>query len=145
MVFVLHVNPLSQLGTAILLRHLHQNCMCFLILYFLLSLLRYYQTLELTFGAGMLQKCYHSRNCDNLIAVTYNPAYLLLFRRTFVTAINVCIIMPIVFFSTSGVLTLRQKTQCYLDLWLSKAQQHNLLNLKKKRKSKKISVHVYVL
>ena len=40
---ILHVNPLHQLGTTILLRHVHQNCLCFLILYFLLTLLRYYQ------------------------------------------------------------------------------------------------------
>ena len=40
---ILHVNPLPQLGTTILLRHVHQNCLCFLILYFLLTLLRYYQ------------------------------------------------------------------------------------------------------
>ena len=42
-IFVLHVNPLPQLGTNVLLHHVHQNCLYFFILYLLLTLLRYYQ------------------------------------------------------------------------------------------------------
>ena len=91
----------------------------------------------------MLQRCYSSRNCkknipfvvgDNLITVTGDPACLILFRKTFVTAVFACFIMRIIFVSTLDVLNFTSKNTLFPSL--VEAQQHNLINLEEKRKSK---------
>ena len=91
----------------------------------------------------MLQRCYSSRNCkknipfgvgDNLITVTGDPASLILFGKTFVTAVFACFIMRIVFVSTLDVINFTSKNTLFP--WIVEAQQHNLLNLEEKRKSK---------